>query len=297
MYSQCKKQLGHYDQAVYVSNEMLKKLKSLIGAHNKDIKPMDANTLHSSDTLTVEDMEAKKRILVVEDQEDIGALIALNLESMNFDVKHCVSGACGFNAATKEQFDAIILDIMLPDMNGLDICQTLRQQENHTPILMLTAKKSEADRVVGLEVGADDYLTKPFSVRELQARIKALLRRVSFHQSDDANSQPNAQLDDDDTLTFEGLRIDIQKRTVKLNGENVSLTAKEFDLLLYMSSYPGKVFTREQLLNAVWGYQHNGFEHTVNSHINRLRTKLEVDTSQPKYVLTVWGVGYKFYDQ
>ena len=238
-------------------------------------------------------MAGPKRILVVEDQEDIGALIALNLESLNYEVKHCTSGACGYNAAKTEQWDAIVLDIMLPDMNGLDICQSLRTEGNLTPILMLTAKKSEADRVVGLEVGADDYLTKPFSVRELQARVKALLRRVSFHEQARENI---VEEENDDRLRFDNLSIDIQKRVVRLGSELISLTAKEFDLLLYMSSYPGKVFTREQLLNAVWGYQHNGFEHTVNSHINRLRTKLELDTAKPKFVLTVWGVGYKFYD-
>jgi len=234
-----------------------------------------------------------KRVLVVEDQEDIGALIALNLESLNYEVKHCMSGNCGYKAAKEEHWDAIVLDIMLPDMNGLDICQKLRSEGNHSPILMLTAKKSEADRVVGLEVGADDYLTKPFSVRELQARIKALLRRVSFHQ----NTADDEDDLDDNIIVFGDLRIDVQKRSVQIDSAEISLTAKEFDLLLYMSSYPGKVFTREQLLNAVWGYQHNGFEHTVNSHINRLRTKLEQDTAKPKYVLTVWGVGYKFYDQ
>lgn len=247
---------------------------------------------HSDEDETMD--SSPKRVLVVEDQEDIGALIALNLESLNYEVKHCISGACGYKAARDEHWDAIVLDIMLPDMNGLDICQKLRSEGNHCPILMLTAKKSEADRVVGLEVGADDYLTKPFSVRELQARIKALLRRVSFHQNihDDDDDT-----DDDDVMSFEELRIDVQKRNVQIAGTEISLTAKEFDLLLYMANYPGKVFTREQLLNAVWGYQHNGFEHTVNSHINRLRTKLEQDTAKPKYVLTVWGVGYKFYDQ
>ncbi len=229
------------------------------------------------------------KILVVEDQEDIGKLIAVNLESMSFAVDHCQSGREGYEKALSLDYDLIVLDIMLPDMNGLDICQSLRQQSNHTPILMLTAKKSEADRVVGLEVGADDYLTKPFSIRELQARIKALLRRVSFHTQDD---QENTEL-----LRFDNLSIDVQKRNVTLDQKTVSLTAKEFDLLLYMASYPGKVFTREQLLNAVWGYHHNGYEHTVNSHINRLRSKLESDSASPKFVLTVWGVGYKFHDQ
>lgn len=246
-------------------------------------------------------MDAKKHILIIEDQPDINELIALNLESLNFEVTSCLSGSEGWALTQKQKFDAIVLDIMLPDMNGLDICQQLRQQNNHTPILMLTARKSEADRVVGLEVGADDYLTKPFSVRELQARIKALLRRVSFSQQDsNINTQADNDVNDDDSsdkLAFDDLVLDIQKRHVELQNKEISLTAKEFDLLLYMANYPGKVFTREQLLNAVWGYQHNGFEHTVNSHINRLRAKLEIDSSKPKYVLTIWGVGYKFYDQ
>ncbi len=236
-------------------------------------------------------MDTHKKILVIEDQADIGSLIALNLESMNFEVVHETSGSQGYKLASQENYDAIILDIMLPGMNGLEICQQLRSAGNHTPILMLTAKKSEADRVVGLEVGADDYLTKPFSVRELQARIKALLRRVSFH------SQENEEeAGEDSSLIFDDLSIDVLKRKVKLGDQSISLTAKEFDLLLYMANYPGKVFTRDQLLNAVWGYQHSGYEHTVNSHINRLRSKLEPDSAKPRFVLTVWGVGYKFYD-
>lgn len=237
-------------------------------------------------------MQTIKRILVVEDQTDIGALLKLNLESMNFDVTHCETGSEGFLLAGSESFDAMILDIMLPGMSGLDICQQLREQGNHTPILMLTAKKSEADRVVGLEVGADDYLTKPFSIRELQARVKALLRRVSFN-----TANINEAEDEENQLRFGELSIDILKRKVERLSKEISLTAKEFDLLLYMASYPGKVFTRDQLLNAVWGYQHSGYEHTVNSHINRLRAKLEPDSGAPKYVLTVWGVGYKFYDK
>lgn len=236
-------------------------------------------------------MTNEQRILIVEDQKDIGSLIALNLESMNFLVDHECSGTQGFQMANEQHYDAIVLDIMLPGMNGLEICQQLRASGNHTPILMLTAKKSEADRVVGLEVGADDYLTKPFSIRELQARIKALLRRVSFHTREQHEDDT-----DDARLVFDDLVLDIQKRSVKVAQTSVALTAKEFDLLLYMATYPGKVFTREQLLNAVWGYQHSGYEHTVNSHINRLRSKLEPDSTKPKYVLTVWGVGYKFYD-
>lgn len=230
------------------------------------------------------------KVLIVEDQEDIGSLIAVNLESLNLQTVHCRDGLQGYLEAQKNQYDAIILDIMLPGMEGLEVCQRLRQEANYTPILMLTAKKSEADRVVGLEVGADDYLTKPFSVRELQARIKALLRRVAFHENTHTNNQT------EDLLRFDNLTIDIQKRKILRNDISINVTAKEFDLLLYMARHPGTVYTREQLLNAVWGYQHDGYEHTVNSHINRLRSKLEEDSTKPKFVLTVWGVGYKFYD-
>ncbi|RVU32542.1 response regulator transcription factor [Neptunomonas marina] len=231
-----------------------------------------------------------ERILIVEDQEDINALIAMNLEAINYTVTREMNGQDGLARALNENFDLIVLDLMLPGMDGLQVCQTLRAKEVYTPILMLTAKKSEADRVVGLEVGADDYLTKPFSVLELQARVKALLRRMTLNKQQQT-------MDDGDLLVFGQLRINKLKRLVSIAGEALSLTAKEFDLLLYLASYPGQVFSREQLLNAVWGYQHSGYEHTVNSHINRLRGKLEVDPSSPQYVMTVWGVGYKFNEQ
>jgi len=230
----------------------------------------------------------KRKILVVEDQDDIASLIALNLESLNFETTKALNGTEGWKLASDGIYDLIVLDIMLPGMDGLEICKQLRARNNYTPILMLTAKKSEADRVVRLEVGADDYLTKPFSVRELQARVKALLRRVDFLTANDDRSE--------DELHFSDLTIKKSKHEVTVGERPLQLTAKEFDLLLYLALHPGKVFTREQLLNAVWGYQHNGYEHTVNSHINRLRAKLEIDPNKPKYVLTVWGVGYKFYD-
>jgi len=237
-----------------------------------------------------------EKILVVEDQQDINELVALNLESMNYQVARCLDGTDGLQAALGKGFDLIILDIMLPGIDGLQICQKIRANDIYTPILMLTAKKSEADRVVGLEVGADDYLTKPFSVRELQARVKALLRRVAFsHQEAGQSSRSNVGAASE-KLCINELVIEKQKRKVSLANVEVKLTAKEFDLLLYMASHPGQVFSREQLLNAVWGYHHAGYEHTVNSHINRLRAKLERDSAQPKYVLTVWGVGYKFYE-
>ncbi|WP_188151400.1 response regulator transcription factor [Teredinibacter waterburyi] len=232
------------------------------------------------------------KILLVEDHEDISQLVTLNLESMNYEVTAHLDGTAGLQAALTQPFDLIILDIMLPGIDGLNICQKLRANDIFTPIVMLTAKKSEADRVVGLEVGADDYLTKPFSVRELQARVKAHLRRVSvFNQEGSGVADVN-----NDTLKFDELTIEKQKRKVIIRGETLKTTAKEFDLLLYMASFPGQVFSREQLLNAVWGYQHAGYEHTVNSHINRLRSKLEIDPANPSYVLTVWGVGYKFHE-
>ena len=230
-----------------------------------------------------------ENILVIEDDDDINALIALNLESLNYHVTRCNDGIEGLALASENRFDVIVLDIMLPNMDGLQICQTLRSKGIFTPILMLTAKKSEVDRVMGLEVGADDYLTKPFSVLELQARVKALLRRVSF-----LKQQQNNDDDDNNEMRFGNLLIRQQSRDIVINGKTMSLTAKEFDLLLYLASFPGEVFSREKLLNAVWGYQHSGYEHTVNSHINRLRAKLEEDPSKPKHVLTVWGIGYKF---
>lgn len=231
-----------------------------------------------------------EKILVIEDQDDINALIAMNLKAINYEVESEKNGLDGLNRALEGGFDLIVLDLMLPGMDGLQVCQSLRAKEIYTPILMLTAKKSEADRVVGLEVGADDYLTKPFSVLELQARVKALLRRMNI------NKQSSSQ-DDSDLMTFGALTINKPKRQILVQGKELSLTAKEFDLLLYLASYPGQVFSREQLLNAVWGYQHSGYEHTVNSHINRLRSKLEQDPSAPEFVITVWGVGYKFNEE
>ncbi len=231
-----------------------------------------------------------EKILIVEDEEDINALIALNLKSLNYEVTCCSDGDEGLKLASNEKYDVIVLDIMLPGTDGLQICQALRSKGNYTPILMLTAKKTEADRVVGLEVGADDYLTKPFSVLELQARVKALLRRVAFSKQ----AHESEEEDDSDEMRFGDLLIRHLSRDIVIGDKVISLTAKEFDLLLYLANFPGQVFSREQLLNAVWGYQHSGYEHTVNSHINRLRAKLEEDPSNPKYVLTIWGIGYKF---
>jgi len=229
-----------------------------------------------------------KHILVVEDDRDIADLLRMHLSDLGADVAIASSGTQGLTQLENHHFDLAILDIMLPGMDGLDLCKHIRAHSDYTPILMLTAKSSELDRVIGLEIGADDYLTKPFNIRELLARVKAIFRRVES-LSPAINTANNRQ-----TLHTGELSIDISKRSVVLNGKPVDLTAKEFDLLWHFARHPGQVFTRSQLLDNIWGYGHDGYEHTVNSHINRLRTKIEEDPSNPRYILTVWGVGYKF---
>lgn len=228
-----------------------------------------------------------KKILIIEDNADIANLIRVNLLSKNMEVDVVGDGVAGLQLALSNQYQMIILDLMLPKMDGMDVCRTLRSQNNFTPILMLTAKNSELDRVLGLEVGADDYLTKPFSVPEILARVNAIIRRSEQYQA------PSLE-DNVERLSFDNLSIDPDKREVSLSDEIIDLTAKEFDLLWHFACNPGRVYSRAQLLSSIWGYGHDGYEHTVNSHINRLRSKIEVDPAQPKYVMTVWGVGYKF---
>lgn len=228
----------------------------------------------------------KPHILVIEDQVDIAELIALNLRIIGFEVILCHDGLKGLEQAKSGIFDLIVLDLMLPTLDGLQICQQLRAVDSLTPLLMLTARQTETDRVMGLELGADDYLTKPFSVLELQARVKALLRRSNRLQ------QPTTQ-QEDSLVTIKNLTINTLKREVTLHNKPLQLTSTEFDLLVFLAKSPGQVFSREQLLNSVWGYNHSGYEHTVNSHINRLRSKIEKDPAKPEYVHTVWGIGYK----
>jgi len=204
-------------------------------------------------------------------------------------VKLARDGLSGLAEAQRGDYDLIVLDLMLPGLDGLEITRRIRESSRYTPILMLTAKSSEIDRVVGLEVGADDYLTKPFSIRELLARVKALFRRVEAVTA-------AARVEDESEIRYRGLAIDVGKRRVELEGREVELTAKEFDLLVHFARHPGRVYTRSELLDRVWGYAHDSYQHTVNSHINRLRAKIEKDPAHPEYVLTVWGVGYKFND-
>ncbi len=229
-----------------------------------------------------------RKLLVIEDDHNIADLVALHLRDEGYDVEVQHNGNDGLTAALTGQYELIILDLMLPGIDGLSVCRRLRSEKCYIPILMLTAKSSELDRVLGLELGADDYLTKPFSIRELVARVKALFRRVEAMGTTPCE-EPHTE-----TLDCGDLHIDVVRRTVTTGGKAVELTAKEFELLLFFAQHPGRVYSRVQLLDQVWGYGHEGYEHTVNSHINRLRAKIEQDPAKPHYVLTVWGVGYKF---
>lgn len=231
-----------------------------------------------------------QEILLIEDDKDISRLVELHLQDLGYTVEVAHDGREGLSFALSKSYALIILDLMLPGLDGLEVCRRLRAKPTYTPILVLTAKSSEFDRVLGLEVGADDYLTKPFSVRELLARVKAVLRRAEAFAM-----QPTAVTHK--VISAGKLRIDVEKRKVTVDAIQKDLTAKEFDLLLQFAEHPGKVYTRAQLLDAVWGYGHEGYEHTVNSHINRLRAKIEKDPTRPAFILTVWGIGYKFSEQ
>ncbi len=231
----------------------------------------------------------ERKVLVVQDQTDIADLISMHVRDLGHKVECVNDGHRGFEAARTGRYDLVILDVMLPGRDGLDIVRSLRMQRIHTPVLMLTARSTEIDRVLGLELGADDYLTKPFSIPELQARVKAILRRAELGG---APAQAEAE-----KIRAGELVIDTAAREVKLAGRPVPLTTKEYDLLLHFARAPGRVFTRVQLLDAVWSTQFEGYEHNVNTHINRLRAKIERDPANPRYVLTVRGVGYRFTDE
>ena len=232
--------------------------------------------------------DVPRKILIVEDDVDIAHLVTLHLEDLGCEVVVANDGKKGLELATEGGCDLVILDLMLPGIDGLEVCRRIRAGSKYIPILMLTAKSTELDRVVGLEVGADDYLTKPFSVIELVARVKALFRYMDAVAGGDETTDPLIQVGD--------LEIDLDRRRVTVRGEPREVTAKEFDLLAHFARHPGRVFKRSQLLDQVWGYSHYGYEHTVNSHINRLRAKIEDDPAKPRYILTVWGVGYRFFD-
>lgn len=227
-----------------------------------------------------------RRVLIVEDEPEIADLVALHLGDIGCATEIARDGLTGLHRAQRQRYDLIVLDLRLPGLDGLEVCRRLQGAEDYTPILMVTARGEELDRILGLEVGADDYLTKPFSVRELVARAAAIFRRVETLRG--LRDEPSGE-----TLEIGRLSVDPNQRRVAVGGREVSLTVKEFDLLVRLVSNPGRVYTRSQLLDLVWGTHHAGSEHTVNSHINRLRSKIEPDPANPQYVETVWGVGYR----
>ncbi len=228
-----------------------------------------------------------QKILVVEDDPGLLEALRYSLAAEGYEVSAVSDGGDGLRAARDQAPDLVILDLMLPTLGGLDVCRSLRLAGSITPILMLTARDSEVDRVVGLEVGADDYVTKPFSMRELLARVAAMLRRVDMQRREAAAEAP-------EVLEFDGLVVDVARRAVTLDGEPVQLRRKEFDLLAYLASSPNRPFSREMLLQNVWGYEYAGDTRTVDVHIRWLRMKIERDPSDPKRLLTMRGVGYRF---
>ncbi len=226
----------------------------------------------------------RRRILVVEDEKDLARLLRIHLGELDADVTVAPDGPTALEAALRERWDLIVLDLMLPGGDGLEICRRIRSEREYVPVIMLTARSSEIDRVLGLELGADDYVTKPFSIREFVARVKAVFRRADALKME-RTAGP---------VRTGGLTIDREKRKVTVEGREAALTAKEFDLLELLALHPGRVYSRSQLLEKVWGYTYDGYEHTLVSHVNRLRRKIELDPSNPRYVITVRGVGYRF---
>lgn len=229
---------------------------------------------------------ALPRVLVIEDEADIAQLLKLHLRDAHASVTCCSSGSEGMRRAIEDPWSLVVLDLSLPDCDGLEICARLRRCDRYTPVLMLTARSSEHDRVLGLDTGADDYLTKPFSIAEFNARVRALLRRV--HALNDRS------LSGMGPLTIADIELSVPKREVRREGELIETTAREFDLLEFLMRNAGQTFSRAQLLDRVWGMRSDAYEHTVSSHINRLRAKLERDPNRPRYLLTVWGIGYRF---
>ncbi len=230
--------------------------------------------------------KAAKRVLLIEDDRDLSNLVSINLIQAGLAIETAADGRTGLKRALAGGHALIVLDLMLPGLDGLEVCKAIRRANAVVPILMLTAKSEELDKVLGLELGADDYVTKPFGVRELVARVKALLRRS---EGEGPREEGAAE-----TLTMGGITIDFPKRRVTVADAPVDLTAKEFELLSLFVRNPGRAFSRSQLLDLVWGYQFDGYDHTVNSHINRLRNKIESDPAHPVYLRTVWGIGYRF---
>ncbi len=222
-----------------------------------------------------------ERILIIEDEPDLLRGLELNIKAEGYRVLTASTGDAGLEIAVRERPDLVLLDLMLPGLSGLDVCRELRRQQFEAPIIMLTARAEEVDRVVGLEIGADDYVTKPFGIRELLARIRVRLRRTSSGAADAV-------------LRFGDVEVDFDKREATRAGKRVELTGKEFEVLRLLAQHRGQIVTRERLLDEVWGYEHYPTTRTVDNHIMRLRQKLEVEPSNPRHILSVYGEGYKF---
>ncbi len=231
-------------------------------------------------------MDARKHVVLVEDDAHIAETLRLHLHDEGFRVEWAADGTSGLRALEAARCDALILDLMLPGIDGLEICRRVRAMAHYVPIIIVSARASEAHRIIGLELGADDYLAKPFSMLELVARVRALMRRVEAVARE---MRLHAG-----TIEFEAMRIDPAARECSVDGRAVELKPREFDLLYYFAGHPGMVCSRAHLLNRVWGCCHDGYEHTVNTHINRVRAKIEPDPAAPRRIVTVWGMGYKF---
>ncbi len=246
--------------------------------------PAESSTKNSSTT------SAREKLLVVEDDPAIQRMISDYFRHTGYEVITAGDGETGVRMALSDKPTVIILDLMLPKLDGLSVCRQVREKSPNIPIIMLTAKDDLVDKVLGLEMGADDYMTKPFSLRELEARLKSLLRRIRTKavEEDDSDQAPIVRGD---------LRIDPARREVTIAGRSIDLTPKEFELLTLFASHPGRVYSRKYLLENIWDYTYGGYDRTIDSHINRLRSKVEEDPDEPKLVLTVWGVGYKFNDE
>ncbi len=230
---------------------------------------------------------SKGDVLIVDDEPGIVRLISMYLEREGFQTKCARTGAEALEIISKSTPALVVLDIMLPDIDGWEVCREIRRSSD-VPIIMLTAREGDEDKIVGLEIGADDYVTKPFVPRELVARVKAILRRVKAAPAPEASNE---------VLDYGELTIEIAKREVRLSGELITLRAKEYDLLVELARRPGVVFTRERLLQDVWGYDFYGDSGTIDVHVRRLRAKLNDDSSKPRFIETVWGVGYKLKEQ
>lgn len=228
-----------------------------------------------------------KSVLAIEDDPSLLELLEIHLMDIHCRLDKAVDGLEGLSMIIENHYDLVILDVMLPSLDGFEICKKVRAQQISTPILMLTAKTEEIDKIIGLEIGADDYVVKPFSIRELMARVKALLRRAELTVA--IHSFPEG-----DQIERGELLIDVNKRKVSIGKSRIDLSPKEFELLTLLASNPGVSYNRSRLLNLIWGHEFDGFAHTVNSHINRLRAKIEPNMSEPQYILTTWGIGYRF---